>query len=78
MTESSISANAYVNILGKVFELLRPHVRDSPPLPVEDHLDEFIAFVNRYDLICIPPLCSAYPGLSVLHVLTLEKQAGQS
>jgi hypothetical protein len=70
--------HSFVNNIGKVFDMLLPHVQDAPPLPVEAHRDEFLAFVEKYDLKCIPPFYSAYPGLKVLDILTLEKQAGQS
>ena len=70
--------DAFVNNIGKVFDALLPFIQNSPPLPVEDHRAEFLAFVKKHDLTCIPPFYSAYPGLKVLDILTLEKQAGQS
>jgi hypothetical protein len=70
--------DSFVNHIGKVFDMLLPYVQDTPPLPVEDHRDEFLAFVKKYDLRCVGSFYSAYPDLKVLDILTLEKQAGQS
>lgn len=66
--------DAFVNKIGKVFDLLLRHVQDAPPLPVELHREEFLAYVRDHDLPCVGQMYSAYPNLSVLDVLTLEKQ----
>jgi len=50
---------------------------DAPPLPVLTHPAEFLEYVKRHDLKCIPPFYSAYPNLEVLDILTLEKQSGE-
>lgn len=66
--------DAFVNKIGKVFDLLLRHVQDAPPLPVELHREEFLAFVRDHDLPCVGQMYAAYPNLGVLDVLTLEKQ----
>jgi len=53
------------------------HMLDAPPLPVLTHPAEFLEYVKRHDLKCIPPFYSAYPNLEVLDILTLEKQSGE-
>lgn len=70
--------DSFVNHIGEVFDKLLPHVKDAPPLPVSDHRDEFLAFVQKYDVPCVPPFYSAYPNLKVLDILTLQEQADRS
>lgn len=70
--------DAFVNHLGGVFDQLLVHMKDASPTPVSDHRAEFLAFVKKHDLKCVPPLYSAYPGLKVLDILTLQAQAKSS
>jgi hypothetical protein len=65
---------AFVREIGQVFDQLLVHMRDAPPLPVSKHPAEFLEYVQRHDLKCVPPFYSAYPNLKVLDILTLEKQ----
>jgi hypothetical protein len=66
--------DAFVNTIGQVFDQLLSHMSDAPPLPVSDHRQEFLDYVRKNDLKCIPPFYSAYPQLKVLDILTLEKE----
>lgn len=61
--------NAFVDKVGKVFDLLLAHMADAPPLPVEQHRDEFLAYIKAHDLPVIEPFFSAYPTLTVLDIL---------
>ena len=61
--------NAFVDKVGKVFDLLLSHMADAPPLPVEQHRDEFLAYIKAHDLPVIEPFFSAYPTLTVLDIL---------
>ena len=70
--------DAFVNHIGHVFYRLLVHIEDAPPLPVSEHRDEFLAFVKKYDLQCVPPLYSAYPSLKVLDILTLQKERDET
>jgi len=63
---------AFVREIGNVFDQLLVHIKDAPPLPVSKHPDEFLDYVQRHDLKCIPPFYSAYPDLKVLDILTLQ------
>lgn len=66
--------DAFVNKIGKVFDMLLQHMQDAPPLPVESHRDEFLEYVRKNDLKCVGTMYSAYPDLSVLDILTMQKQ----
>jgi hypothetical protein len=68
--------DAFVMAIGPIFDRLLSHMKDAPPLPVSTHRDEFLAYVQKHDLTCVPPFYSAYPALSVQDVLTLQKQQG--
>ena len=58
----------FVNHIGPVFDLLLRHMTDPPPLPVQQHPDEFLDYVRRHDLGCLPPFYSAYPTRPVLDI----------
>ena len=61
--------NDFINEIGDVFNVLLEHVADSPPLPVQDHRQQFLAFVQAHDLSCVPPFHTAYPNRTVLNIL---------
>jgi hypothetical protein len=61
--------NEFVDHIGEVFDALLQHIADAPPLPVHQHRREFLDFLTRNDLGCIPPFYSAYPGRTVLDIL---------
>jgi hypothetical protein len=66
--------DAFVREIGPIFDQLLVHMLDAPPLPVSEHPEKFLAYVEKYDLKCVPPLYSAYPKLKVLDILTMEKE----
>jgi len=61
--------NEFVDHIGDVFTMLLQHVDDPPPLPVQAHRDEFLDYIRRHDLGCVPPFYSAYPSRTVLDIL---------
>lgn len=61
--------NEFVDHIGDVFNTLLQHMEDPSPLPVQEHRQEFLEFVRRHDLTCLPPFYSAYPQRTVLDIL---------
>jgi len=61
--------NEFVDHIGDVFNDLLQHMDDAPPLPVQQHPQEFLDYVRRNDLRCLPPFYSAYPERTVLDIL---------
>lgn len=57
---------AFTNLLGDVFDLLLSCVDPAPPLPVQQHVAEFQAFVKKYNLLS--GLYSAYPSCTVVQI----------
>lgn len=66
--------DAFINKIGNVFDMLLKHMEDAPPLPVDTHREEFLRYVEKHDLKCVGTMYSAYPNLSVLDILTLERR----
>ena len=58
-----------VDHIGDVFNDLLQHMADAPPLPVQQHRQEFLDYVLRNDLRCLGPFYSAYPERTVLDIL---------
>ena len=58
----------FVDHIGPVFDMLLRHMVDPPPLPVQQHPDEFLAYVRRLDLGCVGSFYSAYPTRPVLDI----------
>ena len=69
--DGSLSAyvNAFIDKVGQIFDMLLVHMTDAPPLPVEQHRDEFLAYVQAHDVPIVPPFYSAYPTLTVLDIV---------
>lgn len=61
--------NEFVDHIGDVFNDLLQHMADAPPLPVQQHRQEFLDYVLRNDLRCLGPFYSAYPERTVLDIL---------
>lgn len=61
--------NDFINEIGDVFNQILEHTRDSSPLPVQTHRNEFLEFVKAHDLACVPPFYAAYPDRTVLNIL---------
>jgi len=57
---------AFTNILGDVFNLLLSCVDPAPPLPVQQNVAAFQAFVKQYNLPT--GLYSAYPNCTVVQI----------
>lgn len=64
--------NEFIDHIGEVFDDLLQHVEGAPPLPVQRHREEFLDYVRRHDLRCVPPFYSAYPQRTVLDVLAAD------
>ena len=62
--------NDFIDEIGDVFNALLSHMSAAPPLPVQQHRAEFLAYVRANDLRCIEPFYSAYPKATVLDVKT--------
>jgi len=57
---------AFTNLLGDVFNLLLSCVDPAPPLPVQQHVAKFQAFVKEHNLLS--GLYSAYPDCTVVQI----------
>lgn len=64
---------AFTEKIGDVFDKILEHIKDAPPLPVKQHPEEFLAYVQRNDLKCIPPFYSAYPNLPVSEIVAYQR-----
>ncbi len=60
--------NDFVDQIGDVFNALLAHVDGAPPLPVQQHREEFLAYVQANDLRGLEPFYSAYPTGTVLDI----------
>ena len=58
----------FVDHIGPVFDMLLRHMVDPPPLPVQQHPEDFLAYVRRHDLGCVGPFYSAYPTRPVIDI----------
>ena len=57
---------AFTNLLGDVFDLLLSCVDPAPPLPVQQNVAAFQAFVKKYNLLT--GLYSAYPDCTFVQI----------
>ena len=64
----------FAETLGPAFDALFQHTVEAPPLPVEDprNMQAFIDFSQKYN-VPVAYFYSAYPDLTVLNILDLEK-----
>lgn len=60
--------NDFIDAIGDVFNALLAHIGDAPPLPVQQHRAEFLAYVQSHDLRGLEPFYSAYPTATVLDI----------
>lgn len=60
--------NEFIDAIGDVFNALLARMDGAPPLPVQQHRDEFLAYVRANDLRAIEPFYSAYPTATVLDI----------
>lgn len=64
---------AFTEKIGDVFDAILKHVKNAPPLPVKQHPAEFLKYVEKYDLKCVPPFYSAYPNLPVRKIVAFQR-----
>jgi hypothetical protein len=57
----------FVAVLGDAFNAILDYVKGAPPLPVERHAREFVAFVRTHNIPA--PAWSAYPSVTVIDIL---------
>jgi hypothetical protein len=57
----------FVAVLGGAFNAILQFVQGAPPLPVERHAREFVAFVRQHNIPA--PAWSAYPSVTVIDIL---------
>jgi hypothetical protein len=63
--------NEFVNEIGEVFNQLLAHMDGAPPLPVQEHRQEFLKYVQDNDIPALQPFYSAYPTATVLDIQAL-------
>ena len=59
----------YIEVAGDLFDLMLEHIKDAPPLSVRQYRDEFIAYVQRVDIVSDSQFYSAYGDLTVQDIL---------
>jgi cytochrome P450 len=64
----------YIEVAGDLFDLMLEHIKDAPPLPVRQFRDEFIAYVERADLVSDSQFYSAYGDLTVQDILGQQRR----
>ena len=73
---------AFAADIGDIFDKLLKHMVDHPPLPVQEHLADFLEYVQKNDRSIIDgvrqPLYSAYPKLTVFTILNQAKQGSDA
>jgi hypothetical protein len=65
----------FTNILGNVFDAIFGLTNPAPPLPVQNNVQAFIDFVQKWNLKS--NLYSAYPQCTVQQILSLDCAQGQ-
>ena len=66
--------NDFIDVIGDIFNGLLAHMADAPPLPVQQHRENFLAYVRKNDLRCLGTFYSAYPTLGVKTILALAAE----
>lgn len=64
----------YIEVAGDLFDLMLEHMKDAPPLPVQQYRNEFIEYVRRIDAVSDSPFYSAYGDLTVQDILRLQEE----
>lgn len=57
----------FVAVMGDVFTTILGFVKDAPPLPVQEHPEQFLSFVGAHDMKQAG-VWSAYPDLTLLDI----------
>lgn len=78
-------ARRFAEKIGDIFNLIIEHVEGSESMHnsdgkvrVQDHVDEFIQFVQDRDFKAEEPFYSAYPDLTVQQIRKLKRDAEQA
>jgi len=67
----------FIKVAHDLFNALLMHVADPPPLPVQEHPQEFLKWVRDHDAPSVASYYySAYPTLKVEDILSLASGAG--
>ena len=61
--------NDFVDNIGDVFNPILSHMKDAPPLPVQQNRQAFLDYVRAHDLRGMEPFYSAYPQSTVVDIL---------
>lgn len=62
----------FIKVAHDLFNALLVHIADAPPLPVQEHPNEFVKWVHDHDAPSVAGyFFSAYPNLTVPDVLSL-------
>jgi hypothetical protein len=69
--------NEFIDAIGDVFNALLSHMKDAPPLPVQQYREPFLQYVRAHDLRAIEPFYSAYPRATVLDINAALEAEGQ-
>jgi hypothetical protein len=69
-------AEDFARELDEPFSAILSFVQDAPPLPVGQHMDRFVEFVQRHDMPI--PVFSAYPDMTVLEILDARSKLPHS
>lgn len=64
----------YIEVAGNLFDLMLEHIKDAPPLPVQQYRNEFIEYVRRIDAVSDSPFYSAYGNLTVQEIFRLQEE----
>jgi hypothetical protein len=67
--------NEFIDAIGDVFNALLQRMESAPPLPVQQHRAEFLAYVKANDLRGLEPFYSAYPTATVLDIQAALQQS---
>lgn len=65
---------AFTDEIGDVFNQLLSHMKDAPPLPVQENLRSFMEYVQVNDRSFGKSFYSAYPELTVEDILGQNKK----
>ncbi len=60
--------NEFIDEIGDIFNVLLQHMKDAPPLPIQQNRSAFREYVKANDLGGIEPFYSAYPKATVLDI----------
>ncbi len=67
--------NEFIDEIGDVFNVLLQHMKDAPPLPIQQNRSAFRDYVKANDLGGIEPFYSAYPQATVLDIQAALNEA---